>query len=319
MIKTIIFILIILITLLLITGAIYTAYSVRRIEQSYPPIGQFIETDGIKLHYVERGSGPVIVLIHGASTTLQDFTTSILPPLAEHFRVIAFDRPGYGYSERPAGPWPDPARQAKLIADGLQAIGVERAVWAGHSRSGSVVLAAMLNNAGQVAGGVLIGGGSHPWEGGTAWFYELAGVPVIGKLFAYTLVYPIGRLLLAPFTTAVFEPAAVSNGYAENTAIELALRPQTFLANAEDSRRLSDFLADQSRRYDTIEQPLLLLHGDADTIVPAWNHADRLIKQVPQAQLQMLPGQGHVPHHVEPLEISRLIAGFVAEIPGYNR
>jgi pimeloyl-ACP methyl ester carboxylesterase len=144
-------------------------------------------------------------------------------------------------------------------------------------------------------------------------------VPLIGKLFVDTLVYPIGQLLLGPFTAAVFAPAAVVPGYAENTAIELALRPQTFLANAEDNRMLSDYLAIQSRRYEHITQPLLLLHGAADTIVPAWNHADRLVRQVPQAQLELLPDQGHVPHHVEPLEISRQIAEFVAAIPGYSR
>ena len=294
--------------------AVYTALGAWRIEQTYPPIGKFIDIDGLRTHYLDIGEGQPIVLIHGASTTLQDFTASLFYPLTQQHRVIAFDRPGYGYSERPWDRWPDPAQQAALIKRTLDRIGVERPIVVGHSWSGSVVLAYMLHFPEAVTGGVLLAGGSHPWEGGVDWIYEVAGWPVVGSLFAATVVYPAGELMLDQAISYVFKPDAVPEDYKERAAVRLALRPDTFQANAEDLRELSDFLREQSQHYSQIKQPLLLISGDADGVVPAWNHADRLIKQIPHAQLVIMKNTGHAPHHVHTEQIVKLINEFAARI-----
>ena len=294
--------------------AVYSAVGVWRIEQTYPPIGEFINIDGLRIHYLDAGEGQPIVLIHGASSTLQDFTASLFYPLAQQHRVIAFDRPGYGYSERPWDHWPDPAEQAAVIKHALDQLGVEHPIVVGHSWSGSVVLAYMLHFPDAVAGGVLLAGGSHPWEGGVDWIYEVAGWPLIGSLFASTLVYPAGQLMLDQAISYVFEPDAVPEDYKERAAVRLALRPDTFQANAQDLRRLSDFLRQQSQHYSEIKQPLLLISGDADGVVPAWNHADRLIKQIPQAQLVIMKNTGHAPHHAHTKQVVKLINDFAARI-----
>jgi hypothetical protein len=73
-------------------------------ERRNPPIGVFIECDGVRLHYIERGNAaaPCVVLFRGNGTMLQDLILSGLPDrLARHHRVICFDRPGFGYSQRP--------------------------------------------------------------------------------------------------------------------------------------------------------------------------------------------------------------------------
>ena len=302
--------------LLVLIGSltIYSAVGAWRIEQAYPPIGEFVDIDGLRIHYLDAGKGQPVVLIHGASTTLQDFTASLFYPLATQYRVIAFDRPGYGYSERPWDSWPDPVQQAELIKQALDRLGVKRAILVGHSWSGSVVLAYMLHYPEAVAGGVLLAGGSHPWKGGVDWIYEVAGWPVIGSLFAATLVYPAGQLMLDQAIDYVFVPNAVPDDYQERAAVRLALRPDTFRANAQDLRELSDFLRGQSQHYSEIKQPLLLISGDADGVVPAWNHADRLIKQIPQAQLVMMKNTGHAPHHVHTEQVVKLIDDFAARI-----
>lgn len=293
----------------------YSAFGIWRLEQTYPPLGRFVEVSGVRLHYVDAGTGPgpVLVLLHGASTTLRDFTASIVEPLARTRRVIAFDRPGYGYSERPAGDWPSPAEQARLIHAALVQLGVERPVIVGHSWSGSVVLAYLLAYP-DTAGGVLLAGAAHAWDGGVDWVNHVAGVPLLGTLFARTLVYPAGQLLIDQGIQSVFAPNAVPDGYRERTAVELTLRPVAFQANAEDMRLLSDFLREQSQRYADITQPLLLITGDADDIVPSWNHSDRLIKQAPRAELVVLPGVGHAPHHVEPERVAELIDRFAGQV-----
>src|SRR4051812_27153172 len=83
-------------------AALFNNLQTRRAERNYPPIGRFLDVDGVRLHYVEQGRGAPVVLIHGNGTMLQDYTTSgLIERLAGRHRVIVFDRPGYGYSSRP--------------------------------------------------------------------------------------------------------------------------------------------------------------------------------------------------------------------------
>ncbi|GGO88081.1 alpha/beta hydrolase [Marinobacterium nitratireducens] len=284
-----------------------------RAGRTFAPQGHFIEVDGVRLHYREAGTGPVLVLLHGASTSLRDFSASIFEPLSRHHRVIAVDRPGHGFSARPKGPWPDPARQAELIHGLLGALSVERPVMVGHSWSGAVVLAYLLAYPGQAAGGVLLAGATHPWTGGVAWYNRLACVPLIGRLFSSTLVYPLGRLLLDTAVSEVFAPNPVPDGYVQRTGVPLSLRPDAFRANAEDIHYLSDFLAEQSQRYGEIRQPLLLLTGSDDSIVPPRNHCDRLAAQLPGAVRIELEATGHALHHTRSDRIVNLIAAFARQ------
>jgi len=121
---------------------------------------------------------------------------------------------------------------------------------------------------------------------------------------------PVGRWLMDQTIGAAFLPNQPPASYRQNTGIDLILRPSQFIVNGRDVRLLSDFLKKQSQRYPMIDQPLLLIHGREDDIVPAWNHADRLVKLLPQAVLSELPATGHAPHHVRTNEVARLISDF---------
>jgi len=88
----------------------------RQVEREHPPEGKFVTVDGVRLHYLERGEGPVLVLLHGNGVYSKDFELSgLLGMAASHYRVIAFDRPGFGYSERPRSTVWTPDRQARLL------------------------------------------------------------------------------------------------------------------------------------------------------------------------------------------------------------
>ena len=92
----------------------------RNAENDNPPAGQFLEVNGVRLHYVERGSGTPLVLLHGNGSMIQDFETSGLIDLAaRNYRVIVFDRPGFGHSDRPRNVVWTPAAQAELINGAL--------------------------------------------------------------------------------------------------------------------------------------------------------------------------------------------------------
>ncbi|MFZ0791636.1 MAG: alpha/beta hydrolase [Chromatiaceae bacterium] len=294
-------------------SAAYTQVTAWQAESANPPIGQFAEVDGLRIHYTDQGQGRPLILVHGASTSLLDFHASIAGPLAARYRVIALDRPGHGYSERPADAWPNPLYQAHIAHGLAQGLGLERPILVGHSWAGSLVLAYLLAYPGEAAGAVLLAGGTHPWEGGVAWYNDLAGVPVLGSLFAYTLGGALGPFAIDGGIAEVLSPDPVPDGYRSRTGVDLSLRPRTFLANAEDVRRLSPFLAEQRAGYSRIQVPLLLITGDGDDLVPAWNHADRLILEAPRARQVVIPGAGHGLHHSRGDLVVGLIEDFVAE------
>lgn len=299
--------------LLLCLLALYSGLASLWIERQYPPPGQFIEVDGIRLHYVMQGqgSGPAILLVHGASSNLREFTASIMPALARDHRLIAFDRPGYGYSERPDGAPLDPAAIAALLLDASHELGIDKPVIVGHSWAGSVVMSALVEMPERVSGGVLLAGVAGHWAGSTGWTYDIGSIPLLGHLLAWTAVLPAGQLLLEREVAPVLRPAAVPAHYIENIGAPLALRPWTFLANIEDMSRLSEYMQSLSPRYDEIRLPLLILHGKDDELVPFWNHGRRVLPVVPQAQLTLIPGAGHGLHHTHTAQVVDAIDQFM--------
>lgn len=330
-----------------------SAFLCVRSTQRFPMIGQLVNVDGVALHVVDTGppepiekggqleDAPVIVLIHGASTSLLDFERGIRQQLARHMRVISIDRPGHGYSERgndvvlyqstssstgsasnpetasveKQNEWVNPQRQARLIAGALKVLGADNAIWVGHSWAGSVVLAGLLDESVAARAGVLIAGATHPWEGGSAWHVELAATPLIGPLFSWQYIEPIGRLALNDAVAGVFAPEPVPENYIEEAGVVLSLRPETYQHNARDLTQLSYYLEQQSLEYGRIPQPILSITGGEDSVVPAWNHDERLALQVPQLKSVELEGAGHALHHTRRQKVVQLVEEFVESLP----
>ena len=135
----------------------------RRAERRNPPEGKFTTVDGVRLHYIEHGTGPVIVLLHGNGTMARDFVLSgVLDLLAKDHRVIAFDRPGFGFSERPRGRIWTAEAQAALLQKALLGLDVRQPVVVGHSWGTLVALALALRDPADVAGLVLLSGYYFP-------------------------------------------------------------------------------------------------------------------------------------------------------------
>jgi len=297
--------------LLLVTLGAYTAYGTQKANEQFPPLGQFQETRLGKLHYTDRGQGPALVLLHGASSNLREFEGSLATELETHFRVINIDRPGYGHSERKATAWPSPAVQADAIHDLLTNLQVVSPVLVGHSLAGAVVMAYALQYPHDTRAVVSLAGGTHPWKSGVAWYLDLAGEPTFGSLFASTLVYPAGKLMSDAAIQHVFWPETPPPQYARETGLSLALRPDAFRASAEDVAGLSAFLETQSKSYSMLRVPVLLIHGTHDRVVPAWNHATRTMKQYPEAAVHILRGAGHGLHHTRTREIAAAISDWL--------
>ena len=321
-------------TLLAAGLAAWSARTARADEADHPPAGRFVEVDGARVHYVRRGPAPssdpssdpssipssgdpTLVFLHGASTSLLDAVPALLPALAERFDVVAIDRPGHGYSERgapaPGSGWVDPLAQAERVAGALDALGVERPVWIGHSWAGAVTLAALLElPEDDVAAGVVLAGAIYPWDTGSPWHVELAALPVVGPLFAAVAIEPAGRLALEPALRYTFAPEPVPEGYVEATGTLLSLRPRTYRHNAVDLTRLSGWLEDASARWPEIDRPVLSIAGGADRVVPPARHAERLEAARPATTSVTIDGAGHGLIHTRAARIADEIEAFAA-------
>ena len=133
-------------------------------QRRYPPRGDFIRVRGVRLHKIDTGGpGPAVILLHGNGVTLADMEISgLVARAARRRRVVAFDRPGFGYSERPRGIAWTPAAQADLLADALERMGIAEAVVVGHSWGSMVALALALDHPRLVQGLVLVSGYYFP-------------------------------------------------------------------------------------------------------------------------------------------------------------
>ncbi|MAQ82527.1 MAG: alpha/beta hydrolase [Maritimibacter sp.] len=279
-------------------------------ERTYPPEGQFVEVAGRRVHVVvdglPKGAGPDLVLIHGASGNTRDFTFRFVDAVKDRYRVLVFDRPGLGYtdrvSDRYGGPAntrsESPAEQARLLQAAAQQLGAERPIVLGQSYGGAVALAWALERPDNVAGLVIVSGASQPWPGQLAPQY-----PIVASSVGGTSIPPLLAAFLpgdrASLTLgAIFAPQSPPDGYSDHIGIGLALRRETLRANVRQINSLKPHLDAMSERYDSIELPVEIIHGTADSIVPIDVHSDVLVDQLADARLTRLPGIGHMPHHV---------------------
>jgi pimeloyl-ACP methyl ester carboxylesterase len=267
----------------------YTSWRVCHAEARYPPAGDFVTVDGVRLHYVRQGEGSTVVLIHGDGGSIYDWTMSVFDTLAQPYDMIAFDRPGLGYSERP----PDgasPFVQARLLHDATKALDVTSPLLVGHSRGGNVALAYALTYPDEISGVVTLA--AAPYGGTVAWHNRLLTLPILGPLLAHTVYVPFGRPTVEAGLNVAFSPdATVPQAYLEVYAA-YELRPKQLLAHAEDQVYGAPITQAMAERYDELDVPLVIVHGTADRNVPV-EQARHLHQVTPQSTLIEVPGAGH--------------------------
>ena len=270
------------------------------IEARYPPIGRFVDSEGLACHVLDEGAGRPVVLLHGASANLREWTASILGGVASRHRAIAIDRPGHGWSERPDVAGYDPRVQARILRGALDAIGAEKPVLVGHSFSGVVALAYAMSYPDHIGGILFLAGVSHPWPGGVGFHHQLATLPFFGEFFIRQVAMRNFNRAAPDSTAKVFAPNPVPENYFTRAGIELYRRPATFRANAEDLTHLKPIVIQMALRYAEIRAPLIALNGDRDGVIWTHLHTPPLVAKAYDARAITLQGVGHMPHHARP-------------------
>ena len=272
----------------------------------HPPLGKFIELEGVRLH-LERGppDGPVLVMLHGNGTLLQDLALSgLVDAAAQKFRVICFDRPGFGHSSRPRSVIWSPDRQGQLLCDALSRLGVTQAVVLGHSWGTLVALAMAARNNRLVRGLVLISGYYFPTWRVDVMIASAGAIPIVGDILRYT-VSPISSWLALPlFAKKVFAPTSVPDIVKRQYPRLLLIRPGQIRAVAEDSAFMVPAAAALSLAYRRIRCPTAIVAGQEDQIVKS-DQAEHLKRVLPHATVTSVPGSGHMLHYFVPKEIAQ--------------
>ncbi len=290
--------------------AIWVEVQARRAEREHPPTGRLIEVDGVRLHYVERGEGPPVLLIHGNTVSLADFEASgLIDLLAARHRVIAIDRPGFGHSERPRDRLWTPTEQARLFHMALAQLGAERPVVVGHSMGTLVALAMALDHPAEVRSLVLLGGYYYPNLRVDALLTAPVALPVVGDVMRYTVSAMTGRAMLKSMVKGMFTPNEVPPEFFSVLSREMMLRPVQLRANAEDAAFMIPEATSSSDRYKELLMPVTIISGDKDLVVNYEDHSKRLHEELPHSELVVVPDTGHMVHYAAPERVAAAVDG----------
>ena len=290
----------------------------RRAERNNPPEGKFVTVKGVRLHYVERGEGDPLILLHGNGSMVQDFEASgLIDMAAKSYRVIAFDRPGYGHSARPRRTIWTANAQADLIHAAMGELGVKRAVVLGHSWGASVAVALALHHPGDVGGLVLASGYYYPSLRSDVVTASGPAVPVLGDVLRYTLAPLLGRAIWPVVLRKLFGPSPTPAKF-DRFPVAMALRPSTLRASAAESALMIPNAISARGRYGEMSMPVAIVAGEEDRIVDISSQSARLHAELPQSTFDRVAGVGHMVHQTDTPRVMAAIdraSGRTARLP----
>lgn len=249
-----------------------------------PADGTFVTVEGVRVRYLDVGEGPVVVLLHGFASSIENWL-AVIPALKGKYRVLAVDLKGFGWTDRPVGDY-SPAAQAALVRAVMKERGVDRAAIVAHSWGSSVALAFALAFPEATERLALY----------DAWVYESQ----LPSMFQLARAKGLGEFLFAAFysergeerlANAFYDPEIIPEKLVED--VERAMeRPGTRAAALEAVRGMR--FSEVEGRYASIKAPTLLLWGREDIVTPL-SVGERLSRELPNARLVVYPRCGHFP------------------------
>lgn len=281
-------------------------------EQLADADSRFIDVNGVKLHYKTQGSGePAFMLLHGFAANTSSWG-EVMAPLAELGTVVAYDRPSFGLTERPLpGDWTgenpySPEAQVAQLIGLMDALGISQAVLVGNSAGGTVAFQAALRHPDRVRALVLVDAAIYAGGGAPAWTKPLLDTPQferIGPLLVRSLGSKGDRLL----NLAWHDPSKVTPetkaGYLKALRAENWDRGLWEFTKAGRDLKLGE-------RVKDVRVPTLVITGDDDRIVPT-EQSLRLARELPGAELAVIPNCGHVPQEECPEAFLKATTDFV--------
>ena len=251
------------------------------------------------LHAITAGTGPDIVLVHGAFTTHRDWLDGPFAALAELGRVTAIDRAGHGLSRRlrfEGGP----RAHAAHMREGLRALGVVRPVFVAHSFGALSALSFAEQFPAEVAGLVLVAPLAFPeFRPLEHTLFAPRALPFAGPFWA-NIAPAFDRPMLEAHHRIMFSPDRPPDAWKANYPWDQILDPVAIVANAEDFSAVHPWRLDSYVDLDAVRAPVQVLTGTADLIIEDLRQGRVVADRLPNAAVTRLEGVGHMLHHSRP-------------------
>ena len=295
--------------------ALLNRHLAKKAERDNPPAGQFLDVDGVRLHYLERGSGEPLILLHGNGSMVQDFESSGLVDLAaKDYRVIIIDRPGFGHSSRPRNVVWTPDAQARLVRRALDQLGISQAIVLGHSWGASVAIALALAFPGFVRGLVLASGYYYPTLRPDVVALSAPAIPLVGDVMGHTLSPVISRLIWPLMMAKIFGPKPAPEKFVQFPK-EMALRPSQIRASAAELALMIPDAFHFEDKYAEMKMPVVIIAGENDRLIDIDKQSARLHCDVTQSAFHRVAGNGHMIHQTATGEVMAAINEVAGQRP----
>jgi len=289
---------------LLLGAAALTRVLVRRAERRYPRPAGMVAIDGVRLRYTRAGAGRPVVLIHGLLGSTYDYEI-LSDLLAPRYEVLAFDRPGNGYSGAPPSDGHTPIGQAFLLHEAVGRLGLERPVLVGYSLGAAVAVAYAELYPADVAAVVTVGGHVLPYHLPVARLARGLRVPVLGRLAAATVIVPLAYPLGYELLSLACSPQRLPRRYAA-AALAVALRPGPFRHATEDLERTTADLRALAGSYGALGAPFVVLVGAYDRIAPP-AESEAFHRRLRDSRLTVIGDGGHALHATHPAAVAAAV------------
>jgi pimeloyl-ACP methyl ester carboxylesterase len=261
--------------------------------------GKLLDIDGVKIHYVERGVGPAIVMIHGFGGATFSFRYQMAELSRDH-RCVAIDLKGFGFSQRPHGGDYSLTGQALLVLRAMDLLGIDRCVLMGHSMGGDVSMRIATIAPERIEKLILAASAT----GMKVWV--MPRLPFLRPFLQLTVRASLGRYRKKLFyDIKAIDADQVFQGYLATARIMGSFN--TIWEMWDGIRR------DKPIDYKRIKMPTLILWAERERIIPFPGFALRwLRKKLPHAEVVTVPRTGHLLLEERPDACSAAIRRFLA-------
>jgi pimeloyl-ACP methyl ester carboxylesterase len=276
-------------------------------ESRYPAgtglIAKYVTVDGSRIRYVEVGTGPAVLFIHGFGASFYAWRHTLPPVAAAGFRAIAYDNRGFGFSDKPAHGYSN-AAYTRLALALLDSLHVSDAVIVGHSMGGAIAAAVALAGPDRVRGLVLMDAAGF----GTRW-------PLALRVARWPLLGALAMALRARSSTA----GVLRSTYADPTKLTAQDLDQYYAPVPDPDygralrRTLEEFRFDALvGRLGGVIQPTLVIWGAADRWIPP-AIGRKMAAELPRAAFVLLPRAGHSAPEEAPEVVNPSLIAFLKQ------
>lgn len=282
-------------------------------ETMVPPTGKFVTAGGRRFHVEDRGRGRPVVFIHGLGGNLHHFDIPLWPSMGQGYRLIAIDRRGSGYSAQDWGNDGAVTTHARDIAAILDELGVENALYVGHSLGGAVALAAALTTPEKVAGLALIAPLTVYNPEVAPQFRPLhVRSPRLRKFLVHTYAIPAAVKATEATLDFVFGPQRPPEDFAVGGAALTGVRPQHFYAASTDLVSIERDMPQIEARVGEIRVPTAVLFGTADRVLDYRRNGLSMERRLPGCEVRLLDGVGHMVQYAAPDATANFVKAMAA-------